>query len=206
MAVRKIAKELVHKLIYEETGKTSTCDTSEYIYDMMISQADGLDCTYSLKLNKPLIGVGAPVGVYLPPVAKKLHTELVIPLHTEVGNAVGAITGSVVESVEALIRPKDGYATVIDPPCKLFTSEETKEFDSLEEAVKYAISWGRALSKQRAMADGAKDVEIIIDRLDDIFSLAKKNKLGGLLIDTRVTITAKGKGPSRWQKRSLEDW
>jgi hypothetical protein len=43
------------------------------------------------------------------------------------------------------------------------------------------------------MADGAKDVEIIIDRLDDIFSLAKKNKLGGLLIDTRVTITAIGK-------------
>ena len=159
MVIRKIAKELVHKLIYEETGKTISCDTSEYIYDMMISQAEGLDCTYSLKLNKPLIGVGAPVGVYLPPVASRLHTELVIPRHTEVGNAVGAITGSVVESVEALIRPKDGYATVVDPPCKLFTSEETKEFGSLEEAVKYAISWGTALSRKKAVQAGAKDVE-----------------------------------------------
>jgi N-methylhydantoinase A/oxoprolinase/acetone carboxylase beta subunit len=122
-----------------------------------------------------------------------LHTELVIPKHTEVGNAVGAITGSVVESVEALIRPKDGYATVVDPPCKLFTSEETKEFGSLEEAVKYAISWGSALSRQRAVQAGAKDVEVIVDRLDDIFSMTKENKVGGLLIDTRVTITAVGK-------------
>jgi N-methylhydantoinase A/oxoprolinase/acetone carboxylase beta subunit len=193
MVVRKIAKELVHKLIYEETGKTSTCDTSEHIYDMMISQAQGVDCTYILKLNKPLIGVGAPVGIYLPPVASRLHTELVIPEHTEVGNAVGAITGSIVESVEALIRPKDGYATVSDPPCKLFSSEETKEFGSLEEAVRYASSWGSALSRERAIQAGAKDVEIIIDRVDDIFSLTKENKVGGLLIDTRVTVTAVGK-------------
>ena len=193
MVVRKIAKELVHKLIYEETGKTSTCDTSEHIYDMMISQAQGVDCTYILKLNKPLIGVGAPVGIYLPPVASRLHTELVIPEHTEVGNAVGAITGSIVESVEALIRPKDGYATVADPPCKLFSSEETKEFSSLEEAVRYAISWGSALSRERAIQAGAKDVEIVIDRADDIFSLTKENKVGGLLIDTKVTVTAVGK-------------
>jgi len=193
MVVRKIAKELVHKLIYEETGKTSTCDTSEHIYDMMISQAQGVDCTYILKLNKPLIGVGAPVGIYLPPVASRLHTELVIPKHTEVGNAVGAITGSIVESVEALIRPKDGYATVADPPCKLFSSEETKEFSSLEEAVRYAISWGSALSRERAIQAGAKDVELVIDRADDIFSLTKENKVGGLLIDTKVTVTAVGK-------------
>ena len=193
MVVRKIAKELVHKLIYEETGKTSTCDTSEHIYDMMISQAQGVDCTYILKLNKPLIGVGAPVGIYLPPVASRLHTELVIPEHTEVGNAVGAITGSIVESVEALIRPKDGYATVADPPCKLFTSEETKEFRSLEEAVRYASSWGSALSRERAIQAGAKDVEIVIDRADDIFSLTKGNQVGGLLIDTKITVTAVGK-------------
>jgi len=193
MVVRKIARELVHKLIYEETGKTSTCDTSEHIYDMMISQAQGVDCTYILKLNKPLIGVGAPVGIYLPPVASRLHTELVIPEHTEVGNAVGAITGSIVESVEALIRPKDGYATVTDPPCKLFSSEETKEFSSLEEAVRYASSWGSALSRERAIQAGAKDVEIVIDRADDIFSLTKENKVGGLLIDTKITVTAVGK-------------
>jgi N-methylhydantoinase A/oxoprolinase/acetone carboxylase beta subunit len=193
MVVRKIAKELVHKLIYEETGKTSTCDTSEHIYDMMISQAQGVDCSYVLKLNKPIIGVGAPVGIYLPPVAFRLHTELIIPEHTEVGNAVGAITGSIVESVEALIRPKDGYATVADPPCKLFTSEETKEFGSLEEAVRYASSWGSALSRERAIQAGAKDVEIIIDRADDIFSLMKGSQAGGLLMDTKVTVTAVGK-------------
>lgn len=193
MVVRKIAMELVHKLIYEETGRTNTCDTSEYIYNLMISQAKGLDCDFILKLNKPIIGVGAPVSVYLPPVAQRLHTELVIPKHTEVGNAVGAITGSIVESVEALIRPKDGYATQVDPPCKLFTSMETREFGSLEEAVRYAISWGSDLSRQRAMQAGAKEVEVIVDRADDIFSLVKEIKVGGLLIDTKITVTAVGK-------------
>jgi N-methylhydantoinase A/oxoprolinase/acetone carboxylase beta subunit len=140
-----------------------------------------------------LIGVGAPVGVYLPPVAERLHTQLVIPKHTEVGNAVGAITGSVFESVEALIRPKDGHATEVDPPCKLFTSEGTKEFGSLEEAVRYAIAWGSELSRQKAVLAGAKEVEVRVDRVDDIFSLAKDKKWGGLLIDTKVTVTAVGK-------------
>ncbi len=193
MVIRKIAKELVHKLIYEETGKMDTCDSSEHIYDMMISPTAGVDCTYILKLNKKIIGVGAPVGVYLPPIADRLHTELVIPDHPELGNAVGAITGSIFESVEALIRPKDGFATVTNPPCKLFTSEGTKEFNSVEEAVSYATSWGSALSRERALHAGAKDVEIVIDRTDNIFSLTKEKTVGGLLIDIKITITAIGK-------------
>jgi len=193
MVIHKIAKELVHKLIYEETGKTDTCDTSEHVYDMMISQTPGVDCTYILKLNKKIIGIGAPVGVYLPPIANRMHTELVIPDHPELGNAVGAITGSIVESVEALIRPKDGYATVLNPPCKLFTSEGTKEFPNVEEAVQYAKSWGSATSRERAFGAGANDVEIVIDRADNIFSLSKENREGGLLIDIKITITAVGK-------------
>ncbi len=192
MVIRKIAKELVHKLIYEETGKTTTCDTSEHIYDMMISQTPGIDATFVLKLNKKIIGIGAPVGVYLPPIANMLHTELVIPEHPGIGNAVGAITGSIVETVEALIRPNDGFATVVDPPCKLFTSEETREFASLEEAVCYAVSWGSEVSRQRALQAGAEGVEVIVDRADDVFSMGK-DMTGGLLIDTKVTITAVGK-------------
>ena len=62
----------------------------------------------------------------------------------------------------------------------------------MEEAVQYAISWGTELSRQRAYKDGAKDVEIVVDREDDVFSLTDSKK-GGLLIDARVTITAIGK-------------
>lgn len=41
-------------------------------------------------ITKPLIAVGAPVKSWMPAIAKKLGTELIVPLHHEVACAVGA--------------------------------------------------------------------------------------------------------------------
>lgn len=52
-----------------------------------------------------LIGIGAPVHLFLEPVARMLHTRAVIPEHASVANAVGAVVGNVSASVTAQIRP-----------------------------------------------------------------------------------------------------
>ena len=54
-----------------------------------------LGCT--LTLRRPLVAIGAPVAAYLPQTAASLHTELVIPHHAEVANAVGAVSGSIIQ-------------------------------------------------------------------------------------------------------------
>ena len=84
--------------------------------------------------RQPIIGIGAPVSAWLPEVAAKLNTDLVIPDHAEVANAVGAATGKIMETVKVLIKPgeKDGTYLVHAP-------WERKYFEDLQEAIDYAL-------------------------------------------------------------------
>jgi N-methylhydantoinase A/oxoprolinase/acetone carboxylase beta subunit len=108
MVIDKIATELLKKLVYEETGKMDLNDVAMDFFDKFVTLRPGQDYSCRLTLHKKLIGIGAPVEAYLPAVAEKFSTQLLLPKHMEVGNAVGAITGSIMEVVEILIRPKPG--------------------------------------------------------------------------------------------------
>jgi hypothetical protein len=60
----------------------------------------------TIHLDLPLVGIGAPAGIFLPPVADLLGIELVLPPHYEVANAVGAVAGNLVVEKEAWIYPQ----------------------------------------------------------------------------------------------------
>ena len=67
-------------------------------------QAGGsLDFKFSTQLA--LVGLGAPVHIFLPDVAKALGARCVIPEHAGVANALGAIIGNITASREVEIRP-----------------------------------------------------------------------------------------------------
>lgn len=59
-----------------------------------------------ISLKLPIIGIGAPAGIFLPRVAELLDTELILPEHYRVANAVGAVAGSVMVTREAWILPE----------------------------------------------------------------------------------------------------
>ncbi len=106
MVIEKIATEVFKKLIYERTGDLAMDAVAKTLFDNMIRGTDREDFTCRLESNKPFIGIGAPVGAYLPGVAERFHIDLVLPEHSEVGNAAGAVSGNVIETLELLIRPK----------------------------------------------------------------------------------------------------
>ena len=56
-------------------------------------------------LRQPIIGIGAPAGLFLKPVADALHTDLILPQYHQVANAVGAIAGTVMVTEEILVYP-----------------------------------------------------------------------------------------------------
>lgn len=58
-----------------------------------------------IRLKRPVVALGAPVKAWLPDVCRGLHTQLIIPEHAEVANAVGTAVGQVMITAEALIRP-----------------------------------------------------------------------------------------------------
>lgn len=57
-----------------------------------------------LKLNVPIVGIGAPARIWLGRVADKLNCRVIVPENSEVANAVGTVSGDIKESLEALIR------------------------------------------------------------------------------------------------------
>ncbi len=192
MVIEKIATEVFKKLIYEQVGETKMDAVAMALLGNMISSAGRKDFACRLEANKPLIGIGAPVGAYLPGVAERFHTDLVLPEHSEVGNAAGAISGNVMETIDMLIKPKKGLGALDNPPCTLYWMEEKKDFDNLEEALAYASSVGGRLVRERALTSGADQVEITIE--DNRKQVKPENGWGGnILLEVNLSITGIGK-------------
>jgi N-methylhydantoinase A/oxoprolinase/acetone carboxylase beta subunit len=190
--IYKISHELLKKLAYEETGNTSFDDVCNDLFDKFITHKPGVDYGVRLRLNKKIIGIGAPVGAYLPAVAERFDTHLLLPEHSEVGNAVGAITGSIMETVEVLIRPKPGMSALENPPCTLHSPNEKREFANLAAAVQYAEDWGRATARDMALAAGADEVQLLVEKENRMGHLGKSWG-EGILLEARVNVTAIGK-------------
>jgi hypothetical protein len=121
----------------------------------------------SLRLAQPIIGIGAPAGIFLPEVARILHTELILPEHHQVANAVGAIAGSVMVEEELLVYPqlsRDGLEVL---GYFVQAYDERREFEELDDALANA----RALSRERALGaairSGADSPQVTVDERTD---------------------------------------
>jgi len=195
----KLAEELLRKLFFEETGSFESDVISLDLMKKAITRKDGLDYGCSVKLNKPLIGIGAPVSAWLPEVAGRFDSELLLPEHSEVGNAVGAVTGSVAESVEILLKPSVGENALDDPSCIMFAPFGRLEFEKLSEAEVYATEEGGKYVKERAEKAGAERVELRCVKVEKKVGLGEGYD-GRVLIETIITVTAVGK-PKQFEVR-----
>jgi N-methylhydantoinase A/oxoprolinase/acetone carboxylase beta subunit len=137
-----------------------------------------------LRLTRPLVAIGAPVGAYYPAVAKRLHTRLVIPPHAEVTNAVGAVASGVVQTVEALItQPSEGHF-------RLHIASGVEDFSDLESAAARAIEAAQAQAEAQARRAGAAELQVSVSRKDKVV-----REKGGLaiFIESRIAATAFGR-------------
>lgn len=156
----RVTQALVTKVLADE-GVVPDWESERLAYALLaraLGNVNGSDLGCRLGLNKPLVAIGAPVEAYLPRTAEQLDTELVIPNHADVANAVGAVAGSVVQRLQAMIQPRGD-----DHLVRLHLPEAVLDFPSIEEGVAYA---------ERAM-------------LPELLALARKAGAGG--IETHVT-------------------
>lgn len=87
-----------------------------------------------LSLKKPIVAIGAPVAAWFPTVSQSLDTDLTIPEHAEVANAIGAAVGQVLLTAEALIRPDQYHKGFI-----VHSVRGATWFPNLQDAEKWAI-------------------------------------------------------------------
>ncbi len=100
-------------------------------------------------------------------VAKRLHTDLILPDHYYVANAVGAIAGSVMVSEEILVYPHLSPSGLDVISYYVQARDNREEYEELEDALAYA----RQLSQERAMSaalrSGADNPQVIVDENSD---------------------------------------
>ncbi|MFQ6042242.1 MAG: glutamate mutase L [Candidatus Poribacteria bacterium] len=164
---KKLAVETLSKFISDETSLPSILGCS--VCSLLVENAlDGAkskrDISIKMRVNMPLVAIGAPVEAYFPKVASMLDTELVIPEHAEVANAVGAITGTIVESVEVTLTPV--YASFGIDHFTVHTPIDKRDFQELKDAVAYSKRVAEQLAVQRAKHAGAEEVEVELNVID----------------------------------------
>lgn len=108
----------------------------------------------------PIIGIGAPAGIFLKKVAEYLKTPLFLPPHAHVANAVGAVAGSVMVVREALVYPHgdenlQGFYVQAEGQRVAF-----EEFDG---ALAYARNVAAEESRAAAVKAGAVDPQVLLD-------------------------------------------
>lgn len=158
----RIATEVVSKVLEDEVGRPDGAHhpwAREPIVAELLRRAlrqQGGDLACALRLARPLVAIGAPVGAYLPQVAQSLHTELIIPEHADVANAVGAVSGSIVQRVRVEVNLLDSYGQVRVHGLP----EGLADFANPESAVEHADRVMRPHLVSLARRAGAEHVEL----------------------------------------------
>ena len=159
----RVATELVSKVLEDEVGPPDweREPTAAALLEHALNGPRDGDLNCELTLQRPLVAIGAPVEAYMPRVAERLHTELIIPPHAEVANAVGAVAGGVIQRLRVLISSLDGGEWF-----RLHLPDGVHDFADLEQAVGHAQRVMSAHAEALAHQAGAGQVEVRMARTD----------------------------------------
>ena len=100
-----------------------------------------------------LVGIGAPIHIFLPDVAKALGTQCVIPENAGVANALGAVLGNIAATCEIEIKPQysiEGIQGYI-----VFGKSRTSSVADKDEAIGIGLREAEAEARAEAIRRGA---------------------------------------------------
>jgi hypothetical protein len=116
-----------------------------------------------------------------------LGTELYIPEHADVANAVGAVAGGVVQRLRALVRPLDfGAAYRVHLPDGFFDAP------TVEQAVAHAESVVPGQLVELARQAGAEQAQVNVERTDHV-AVVDAEFGRDVLVEVELVFTAVGR-------------
>ena len=138
---------------------------------------------FSVRLERPVIGLGAPAPAWYPAVAARLGTRVVVPEHAGVANAVGAVVGGVrVQAAGTIATPDDGLYRV-------FAGEGPRDFPDLETATAHVRSMLEARARKGAIDAGARELDLSIEQRDAVAVVEGRETL----VERTVVAVASGR-------------
>lgn len=143
----EIVQFLTRRRLVERDLFTQRRDIGRWFFDNSFNPNDKYLGT-NIKLRMPLIGIGAPAGIFLPRIATALGTEFVLPEYYAVANAIGAVAGSVVATCEAIV-----YTHLNEYIAQV--GEMRGKFTRLPDAMQFARTEAARQAESAALRSGA---------------------------------------------------
>jgi N-methylhydantoinase A/oxoprolinase/acetone carboxylase beta subunit len=137
----------------------------------------------SVRLNVPVVGLGASAPTYYPAVGERLQTRMVLPEHAGVANAIGAVVGQISQRARGTVTsPGEGRFTAHLPGGLQNFNTRDAALSAMEAALTIE-------AVTRAKASGAEDLRITT--LRDI----REAEVEGcaMFIEATLTVTAAGR-------------
>ncbi|MFW6108138.1 MAG: hydantoinase/oxoprolinase family protein, partial [bacterium] len=159
--VRALAVEILKQHLSAESGADeldSSPAATALIENLLSGGGDGY--RVRVQLERPVVGIGAPVHFFVPRAAAILETEAIIPPDADVANATGAITSSVFVHKQVRIAPTDagryGISGLAGAPA----------FGDFDAAHAFAVEQLQRELLERARQAGTSETRVQI-RIDD---------------------------------------
>jgi N-methylhydantoinase A/oxoprolinase/acetone carboxylase beta subunit len=136
-----------------------------------------------------LVGIGAPIHIFLPDVAKALNTTCVVPENAGVANALGAILGNISATYEIVIKPQysiEGISGYI-----VFGQSHNSLVAGKEEAVEIGLHEAKTAARDEAVRRGASGDIALTSHVN--MSTAPARDKSEILLGIKVVATAIGR-------------
>ena len=190
MVKRKLYFNVAATLLKEnmpELHKTGITGQLEMLINRGWDMAQGKNTAQlniPIKTPSVLLGVGAPVHIFLPDVAKALGTKCVIPKLAGVVNAVGAVAGNISVVAEVNIQPQNTEFVV-------YYDKGSKQYVRLGSATRFAKIEAEKEARQKAAQHGAGgDIVVNVEVLPVKALTAYGTEI---FVESRIKATAIGK-------------
>ena len=190
---KKLYCNIVRILLQQEIPSLRTETLPAAVQSMIeMSYDDALAgdpiCRIRFQTPAALVGIGAPVHIFLDRVAELLHTRAVLPPYAHVANAVGAACGNVIAYGQADVRA----SKLNGKPCfVVYGGEAVRYFDELEEARGYAETAAAEQARTQAELHGARGkVTVEVEFAADY---AKAQDTGSMFVEAAAQARAFGK-------------
>jgi N-methylhydantoinase A/oxoprolinase/acetone carboxylase beta subunit len=156
-ALIRRSSEVVLETVFSEDGLEGPETVASSLVQRALSGKSGI-AGVRLDIDRPVIGLGASAPVYYPAVGDMLGTKCIVPVDTDVANALGAVVGQVRVSIEAHVsQPVEGLFRVM-------AGEVVKDFQIEEEAIAFAESVLKHQAGLLAVEAGTDEAHVSIAR------------------------------------------
>lgn len=134
-------------------------------------------------LNVDVIGLGASAPSYYPAVGERLRCRMILPEHTGVANAIGAVVGRLtLRRAGTVTAPSEGRYRV-------HLEDGPQDFSGSDEAMALLESILRAEAEGEVRGAGAEDIRVIVDR--DIRTA--RIEAQEVFVEAMITVEASGR-------------